>query len=100
MISALAKLQYLYVKVPDEEIIAGPNPTTGEIELTFREPPETFTVEIISMTGKVIFRKKFRDYAGRTLRFTELQDKEQGIYFIRIIKSTGVNVLKIVKLRN
>jgi hypothetical protein len=99
MISALAKLQYLYVKVPDEEIIAGPNPTTSDIGLTFREPPETFTVEIISMTGKVIFRKKFRDYAGRTLRFTELQDKEQGIYFIRIIKSTGVNVLKIVKLR-
>ena len=99
MVIALTKLQDLYVKVPDEETIAGPNPTTGDIEIIFRQPPENLTIEIISMTGKIIFRKDFPDYAGRTLRITELQNKEQGVYFIRLIKAYGVNVHKIIKLR-
>lgn len=99
IMSALTKLQNIYIRVPDEELIAGPNPTTGDIELIFREPPGNLTIEIIPMSGRVIYRKEFPEYAGRTLRITELQNKEQGIYFIRLIKSTGVNVLKIIKLR-
>ena len=39
MVNALTKLQDIYVKVPDEETIAGPNPTTGDIEIIFRQPP-------------------------------------------------------------
>ena len=100
MVNALTKLQDIYVKVPDQETIAGPNPTTGNIEITFREPPSLLTIEIVSMTGKIIFRKDFPDYAGRTLRITELQHREQGVYFIRLIKGTDVNVYKIIKLGN
>ena len=100
MVNALKKLQDLYVKVPEEEAIVGPNPTTGNIEIIFREPPESLTIEIITMTGKTIFRKVSPEFAGRTLRITELQNREQGIYFIRLIKGKGVNVHKIIKLRN
>jgi serine protease AprX len=100
MVVALTKLQDIYVKVPDEETIAGPNPTTGDIEIIFRQPPEFLTIEIISMTGKILFREEFRNYTGRTLQITELENKEQGIYFIRLIKATGINVQKIIKLRN
>jgi hypothetical protein len=100
MVNALTKLQDIYVKVPDEETVAGPNPTSGNIEITFRQPPEFLTIEIVSMTGKIVFRKEFPDFAGRTLLITELQNMEQGIYFIRLIKGTGVNVHKIIKLRN
>ncbi len=100
MVLALTKLQDIYTKLPDKETIAGPNPTTGEIELIFRQPPENFTLEIISMTGKIIYRKNYPEYAGRTLILTELLNKEQGIYFIRVLKGTGADVLKIIKLRN
>jgi serine protease AprX len=100
MVIALAKLQDQYVKVPDEEIIAGPNPTMGDIELIFREPPGALTIEIISLTGKVLFRKDYPEYAGRTLRITELQNKVQGIYFLRLIRGTGTTIKKIVKLRS
>jgi hypothetical protein len=58
------------------------------------------TVEIVSISGRIIFKKEFHEYAGRTLLITELQNKEQGMFFLRLIKSTGVNVLKIIKLRN
>ena len=100
MVIALAKLQDLYVKVPDEETIASPNPTTGDFELIFHQPPENLTVEIISMTGKTIFRKTFAGYAGRTLLITELQNRAQGVYFIRLIKGSSVNMQKIIKLKN
>jgi hypothetical protein len=100
MVIALTKLQDLYVKVPDEGFIASPNPTTGDIEIIFREAPETMTVEIISLTGKLLYRKEYSGYAGRSLRITALQNKEQGIYFLRLIKGTGTNVQKIIKLKN
>jgi serine protease AprX len=100
MAKALKRLQDLYVKVPDTESIAGPNPTTCNIELTFRRPPENFTIEIITMTGKIISGKNYREYPGRTLIITELQNKEQGIYFLRVITGSGVSVHKIIKLSN
>jgi serine protease AprX len=99
MVLALKTLQDLYVKMPDTETIAGPNPTTGDVELIFRHPPENLTLEIISMTGKTLLRKSITGYAGRTLLITELENREQGVYFIRIIKDTGVNVHKIIKLK-
>jgi serine protease AprX len=100
MVTALAKLQDKYVRIPLEESIIGPNPTTGNIEIIFREPPERLTIEIVSMMGKVVYKNDYRDYAGRTILITELQKSEQGMYFIRIIKGTVVNVHKIIKLRN
>ncbi len=100
MILALSKLQDKYAKPLDDGIIIAPNPTTGNIELIFRQSPESFTVEIITLAGKLIFRKNFSEYAGRVIRITDLRDREQGIYFIRIITSNGVIVRKIIKLRN
>jgi hypothetical protein len=97
---ALVNLQNLYIKVPDEGIVAYPNPTTGNFKIVFRTPPENFTLEIISLTGKLIFRKEFAGYAGRILLITELQHREQGIYFLRIKNSTSIKVRKIIKLKN
>ena len=97
---ALTKLQDLYAIVPDTKTVAGPNPTTGNIEITFRESPEHLEVEIFSMTGKIVFKKYFSSFAGRILHLTELQNSEQGIYFIRLKTESGIMVHKIIKLRN
>jgi serine protease AprX len=100
MVFALTKLQDLYIKIPDEVTVAGPNPTSGNIDIIFREPPAFLKVEIISMTGETVFRKEFPEFAGRTLHITELQNREQGIYFIRLISGNGVSIQKIIKIRN
>lgn len=100
MVIALKILQDSFVKIPFEESVAGPNPTFGSIEIIFKEPPESMSVEIVSMSGKRIYRKDFRDFAGRTLEITELQNMDPGVYFIRIIKVSGTDVHKIIKLRN
>jgi hypothetical protein len=52
------------------------------------------------MTGKLIFRKDFADYAGRTIIITELQHREQGVYLLRVKDGSEINVLKIIKLNN
>jgi len=100
MTIALSTLQDRYTPHPEEETIAGPNPTTGNIEIIFRQQPEFLIVEIISMSGNIIFRKDIPDFAGRSLLLTELQNREQGIYFIRLIKRDGVSVHKIILLKN
>ena len=100
IVLALTELQNLYIKIPDKGIIASPNPTTGTFEIVFPYPPETVTIEIISMTGKLIFRKDFADYAGRTIIITELQHREQGVYLLRVKDGSEINVLKIIKLNN
>jgi hypothetical protein len=52
------------------------------------------------MEGKLIFRKEFPDYAGRSIKINELQNRAQGIYFIRLITGKGTSVQKIIKLRD
>jgi serine protease AprX len=100
IVLALTELQNLYIKIPDKGIIASPNPTTGIFEITFPSSPEKVTIEIISMTGKLIYRKDYADYAGRTITVTELQHREQGIYFLRVRNGSETYVRKIIKLRN
>jgi hypothetical protein len=99
MVIALSKLQE-YVNVADEEAVVSPNPTTGNIEIDFRQPPGFITIEIISMTGKLIWHKDFPDYTERILQITELQGKVQGTYFVRVTTINGVKVYKIIKVRD
>jgi serine protease AprX len=100
MSSALISLQDKYIKVPEAEIIAYPNPTTGDFDIVFHEQPYRLTIEIVALTGKIIFRKEYPEYSGRTIHITELQLREQGIYFIRLTTATGTMVQKIVKIRD
>ncbi len=99
LVLALIKLQNLLFKVPEEGILAYPNPTSGTFEIIFNTPPESFTIEIISFTGKQIYRKEFGVYAGRTLQVTELEKCDEGVYFVRIITGTRIIVRKIIKLK-
>jgi hypothetical protein len=100
MVKALTELQNKYVRMPDEPTLVFPNPTTGAFEIIFRHSPQHVTVEIVSVTGKIIFKQDFPDFAGRSMIINELQTREQGIFFIRLITDTGTSVQKIIKLRD
>jgi serine protease AprX len=99
IVLALNKLQNIYLKVPDEGAIVYPNPTSVNFEIIFRFPPENVTIEIFSTTGKLISRKNYSGFAGRTLSISDLQQREQGIYIIRIGDASGSIVRKIIKLK-
>lgn len=97
---ALTELQNQYIKLPENSIIASPNPTTGNFEVIFHSPPENVTIEIFSATGNLIYRKEYADYAGRTVTLTELQHRAAGVYLVRATTGTESNVVKIIKLKN
>jgi serine protease AprX len=100
MNAALVFLQDIYVIKSEKVIIAAPNPTTGAFELVFQSEPGNFSLEILSAEGKLISRRDYEGIAGRTLLIDELENKVQGIYFVRFISATGSIVLKIIKLRD
>ena len=99
IVLALTELQYQYVKNPDDGILAYPNPTRGDFEIILSDPPENFTVEIVSIAGKVIYRKDYAGYGGRTIVITDFQYREQGVYFLKITDASRVRVRKIIKLK-
>ena len=82
------------------DTFASPNPTTGEFEVIFKEPPGKIIIEIFSTLGTLIYREDFREYAGRKLRISALNRTDQGLYFVRLRTGTGVYLHKIIKLND
>jgi hypothetical protein len=97
---ALDELQKIYVKIPDDGIIVCPNPTSGDFEIIFPSATEDLSIEIFTTTGKLIFRKDVTDHVGRTIIVSELQTREQGIYYLRLKTESGLVVRKIIKIKN
>jgi len=100
MVTALIELQNEFVRLAGDIPVAAPNPTKGEFELVFNQPPGQLTLEIFSLTGTLIYRKNFTEYVGRRIIINELQYRSQGIYLIRLTTDSGVNVQKVIKLNN
>ncbi len=97
MLKALTILQDLHLIKPDDPFITWPNPTTGSIEIAFREPPGNILVEIFTSSGVNVFRNNIKDYAGRKLSLDALNNKHQGLYLLRISSDNGTFTRKIIK---
>lgn len=100
MVKALDFLQDKYLKIPESGPIVSPNPTTGNLEIIFPTPPKNVTIEIFSVSGRLIFRNDFANFAGRKILVTELQHAAQGMYLIRITSGSEKTVRKIIKIKN
>ncbi|MCX6332842.1 MAG: S8 family peptidase [Bacteroidia bacterium] len=100
MNKALASLQDIHLIVPEDQSIVFPNPTQGEVEIVFRQPPGRIRIEVVTSAGNTIYSGNFNEYAGRNLILTALNNMEQGLYFIRLTTGTGIYTNKIVKLRD
>ncbi len=100
ILKTLERLQDLHIKKPMNGSVAWPNPTKGDVEIIFSEPPGSIRVEIFNSMGKLFFRKEIREYAGRTLPVYELQNKQGGVYFIRVTTDTRTFTHKIIRLNS
>jgi len=100
MLKALEKLQDVRVKRPEEGSRAWPNPTKGDVEIAFSEPPGSVRVEIFNAPGTVFYRKDFKNYAGRRLPLDVLRNKQAGVYFIRLITDSGTFTHKIIRVND
>ncbi len=100
IVLVLTRLQNLYLKIPDEGSSVSPNPTMGDIEIIFPFSPQKVAIEIISTTGRLLFSRDFDDYAGRTIILTELRNREQGVYLLRVSYDGKTDIHKIIKLND
>lgn len=98
MAMALVKLQDKYLPVNDDVLIF-PNPSTGDFELIFHQPPGNLVLEIYSVTGRLILRKEFQGLIGRTIVINDLQRREQGIYLLKLIRQEGTSIRKIIRIK-
>jgi serine protease AprX len=99
MVNVIKILQELFVRKPDNETVAGPNPFTSEIEITFKNVPSTLRLMITTPSGKIIVNRIYKEYIGRTLKINDLQNEARGIYFITLTTSETTYSHKVIKLK-
>jgi serine protease AprX len=100
MVGVITTLQELLITKPDNETVIGPNPFTGDIEITFKKTPGTLKVMIYTSSGQIIINRIYKEYIGRTLKISDLQNSRQGVYFITLVTSYGTFSHKVIKLNN
>lgn len=100
MPGVLMTLQELLTPVPEKGTVIGPNPFTGEIEVTFKNIPGTLRIIIFTSSGQIMLDRIYPEYISRSLKIDDLQNSRQGIYFITLITREGTFSHKVVKLNN
>lgn len=100
MVKALTLLQDNHLVRPEKGSVAWPNPTSGLFEVTLTESPLRVVTEIYSSSGIFLARKIFNEFAGRTIRFDELENRGNGSYFIKITTDKHTFVEKVIKTGN
>lgn len=98
MAVVVGKLQEILVAKPENGSVIGPNPFTGDLEVVFKQVPETLILEIFTVSGDAVVKRNYQQYIGRTLKISDLQNKGQGVYIIRLITSKGTFTHKVIKL--
>lgn len=99
MVNVLSGLQDIVIKKPKNETIMAPNPFIDNIGVIFKQSPGKLKLEIYTISGFAIVKKDWPQYIGRTLKITELQNMEQGIYIIRLVTENGTFTHKVIKLK-
>lgn len=77
----------------------GPNPFKNLLNLEFNlDKPESFSIEIVDITGKQIDYISARDYNEGTYNLNLDGSKYlSGTYYCRLVSSNGIRTIKLVK---
>ncbi len=80
-----------------EQLFIAPNPFTDAVQLELNSTEKSdFTLRILNVDGKEIYREKFTA-EGRTTRSLSLPNLTSGIYFLHLGNKEGEFVQKLVK---
>jgi hypothetical protein len=95
---AVIMLQDKYVEKPENETAAGPNPFTSEIRITFRQVPDYLTLEIYTISGKLVTKRDYSDFIGRELNINDPGLTDAGLYIIKMYTGKGTFIHKVIKI--
>lgn len=78
-----------------ESLTIYPNPTKGEFQVDLSAFSNSKTVEVVDMTGGVIFSREVGPSAS-SIRL-DLSEQYTGIYFVRVVSGNVIGVQKVVR---
>ncbi|KFD39565.1 hypothetical protein AT05_04310 [Schleiferia thermophila str. Yellowstone] len=73
-----------------------PNPNSGVFEVTFSDDLASMPVEIVDLTGKVVYRNEWISAGGYFKEVIKFNNIAAGTYMIRVYSSAGVINRKVV----
>jgi hypothetical protein len=74
-----------------------PNPATSQLNVGFTSNEMTsFTLRLMSVTGKVVYSENVNDFSGSYLNSIDLREISNGVYFLNLITKTGTTTKKVV----
>jgi serine protease AprX len=97
MLKALNLLQDVHLRLQDAGVLLWPNPFSGSFEINFKLAPESLNIDIYSESGRLMLKKSYSLYAGRSIRISELSTAPQGIYLVKITTGKSTFVKKLIK---
>jgi serine protease AprX len=98
-LTSLKKLEDIHTFKPEVFMTAGPNPFFDEISLWFHDTPGHLSVIVSDNSGRLVYRKDFPVYAGRSFTLDGSGMKGQGLYYVKVSTEAGEKVFKMVRLR-
>jgi len=96
--TALQKLQEVFVFKPSGTPVVSPNPFGHKITVTFAEDPVSLGIDIFSLNGKLMFRRNYNNFAGRSATLEVFSNFAEGMYLLRIKTAKGSSVHRIIRI--
>jgi len=75
-----------------------PNPSSTHLNLSFSTPhSNNIKIEILNILGENIFYETLTDFSGNYQKTINIEMLSDGIYFMKVISSKGISVMKFIK---
>jgi subtilisin family serine protease len=97
--STLKSLEDIRTYKPEMNITAGPNPFYDEINIWFRETPEFLSITVTNTSGRLVIRREYPLFIGRSYILTGFEGMAQGLYFVKVNTLQGSKVFKMLRLK-
>jgi hypothetical protein len=73
-----------------------PNPSSGLVYFSLKNPGNDFEMEVVSRDGRIVFRQKF-EASGRDVNgMLDLTGFDKGVYFVKLITADGSSTKSII----
>jgi hypothetical protein len=77
-------------EVPSGEMVIYPNPTNGQISLTFNsDGSQTNSIKIYNLVGQIVFAEKSETIQGLNNQTFDISHQGQGIYMLELTTIDG-----------
>jgi hypothetical protein len=73
-----------------------PNPSTGLVYFSLKNPGNEFEIEVVSRDGRILFRQIFEASGREVTGMLDLTGFDKGVYLVRLITVDGSSTKSII----